>query len=118
MKLGLLALMLSFVFVSCGGSGGGGEEAPQVGLSEPNPDGTEPVVRFADVNNTVFKTSCAGCHQSRGLSLSFEDFAGTKPFSPKIFNRVFVQRDMPPNRPLTQLQQQVLRSWLEAGSPE
>lgn len=113
-----IVLVLAVFSFGCDPSAGNGPEAPQTGLSEPAPDGVEPVVRFNDVNNAVFKTSCAGCHTNRGLQLNFADFANTKSFAAEIFDRVFVSRDMPPNRKLTQVQEQVLRTWLEAGSPE
>lgn len=116
----ILLLLSVLALFSCGYShenGGKTEELPPGGLSEPKP-GEEPVVRFADVKKAVFDSSCTGCHQNRGLNLSFADYVNTKAFASKIFERVFVDRDMPPTKKLTALQEQVLRTWLENGSPE
>ena len=105
-------------------NGGLPVQAPQGGLSDPKPDngepggGTEPTVRFADVDATVFKTSCTGCHVKRGLDLNFADNANAKSFAAEIFVRVFEDRDMPPKKKLTALEEQVLKTWLDAGSPE
>ena len=97
---------------------------PNAGLSDPKPnegepvDGAEPTVRFADVDATVFKTSCAGCHQKKDLDLNFADYANSKSFASEIYVRVFEDRDMPPKKKLTALEEQVLKTWLDAGSPE
>lgn len=98
-------------------SGGIDGSLPQTGLTEPKP-GEEPVVRFADVQKTVLDSSCTGCHQNKGLDLSFADYANTKTFAAEILVRVFEDRDMPPKKKLTALQEQVLRTWLDRGSPE
>ncbi len=116
----ILLLVTVFTLFSCDysrTSGGIDEALPQTGLTDPKP-GEEPAVRFADVRTAVLESSCAGCHQNRGLDLSFADYANTKTFAAKIFVRVFEDRDMPPKKKLTALQEQVLRSWLDNGSPE
>lgn len=99
-------------------SGGNSSLGPQSGLTDPTKPGEEPAVRFADVKATVLDTSCTGCHQKKGLDLSFADHANTKSFAAEILVRVFEDRDMPPKKKLTVLEEQVLRSWLEAGAPE
>lgn len=119
----ILILVISFTLFSCSysrTSGGNEDSVPQTGLTDPKPGegGEEPTVRFADVDSAVFKSSCTGCHQNRGLELSFTDFANTKSFAAEILDRVFVVRDMPPKKKLTQLQEQVLQTWLDSGSPE
>ena len=115
-----LVLVVAVNLFSCDYSrtSGGLEDAlPQAGFDDPKP-GEEPAVRFADVRAAVLESSCAGCHQNRGLDLSFSDYANTKPFAAEIFVRVFEDRDMPPKKKLTALQEQVLRTWLDSGSPE
>lgn len=98
---------------------------PNAGLSDPKPNegepvggGSEPTVRFADVDATVFKTSCTGCHVKRGLDLNFADYANSKSFASEIYVRVFEDRDMPPKKKLTALEEQVLKTWLDNGAPE
>ncbi|WP_409479031.1 hypothetical protein [Pseudobdellovibrio sp. HCB154] len=117
------AVLLTLTFltlVSCSyshTSGGHDQASPQAGLSDPKP-GEEPAVRYADVNSAVFASSCSGCHQKKGLDLSFADYANSKSFANEIFVRVFEDQDMPPRGGLTELQLQVLRTWIENGSPE
>lgn len=118
----IVFLILAGALFSCSYShtnGGQGQETPQTGLTDPKPgEGEEPTVRFADVNKAVFSGSCAGCHQKKGLDLSFADYANSKSFANEIFVRVFEDQDMPPRGALTELQLQVLRTWIESGSPE
>ena len=99
-------------------SGGQPPTGPQSSLTDPGNPGEEPTVRFADVKSTVFDSSCMGCHQNKNLVLNFADYANTKSFAAEILVRVFEVRDMPPRNKLTALQEQVLRSWLDAGAPE
>lgn len=116
----ILLLVTTFALFSCDYSrtSGGLEEAlPQAGLNDPKP-GEEPAVRFADVQKAVLDSSCTTCHQNKGLDLSFADYTNTKTFAAEIFVRVFEDRDMPPKKKLTALQEQVLRTWLDNGSPE
>lgn len=116
---------LSFLF-SCSYShtSGGLPKGSNAGLSDPKPNegepvnGVEPTVRFADVDATVFQTSCTGCHQKKDLDLSFADYANTKSFASEIYVRVFEDRDMPPKNKLTAAEEQVLRTWLDGGAPE
>jgi len=120
MNFFLLALSLVALF-SCDYSrtnGGKPSGGPQTVLVDPANPGGEPTVRFADVKATILDTSCTGCHQNKNLDLSFADYANTKTFASEIFIRVFVDRDMPPKKKLTALEEQVLRTWLDAGAPE
>lgn len=116
----ILLLVTALTLFSCDysrTSGGLEETLPQTGLTEPKP-GEEPAVRFADVRTAVLDSSCTGCHQNKGLDLSFADYSNTKSFAAEILVRVFEDRDMPPKKKLTALQEQVLRTWLDSGSPE
>lgn len=118
----ILFLILAGALFSCSyssTSGGRNQGSPQTGLNDPKPgEGGEPTVRYADVEATVFATSCTGCHQKKGLDLSFADYVNSKSFAHEIFVRVFEDQDMPPRGHLTDLQLQVLRTWIENGSPE
>lgn len=117
----IIVLILFMTLSSCNysrTSGGTPSTDPQGGLSDPNRPGEELAVRFADVKANVLDKSCAGCHQAIGLDLSFADYTNTKSFAAQILNRVFVVRDMPRGNKLTVLQEQVLRTWLDAGAPE
>lgn len=119
----LIFLTFSFLtLVACSyshTSGGRVLGSPQTGLADPKPgDGEEPTVRFADVDRAVFAGSCTGCHQKKGLDLSFADYTNSKSFANEIYVRVFEDEDMPPRGGLTELQLQVLRTWIENGSPE
>lgn len=116
----ILFLILAFALFSCSyshTSGGKDLGGPQTGFTDPKP-GDEPSVRYADVDRAVFASSCAGCHQKKGLDLSFADYANSKSFVNEIAVRVFEDEDMPPRGGLTELQLQVLRTWIENGSPE
>ena len=119
----ILFLILAFALFSCSyshTSGGHNQGSPQTGLTDPKPGegGEEPTVRYADVNSAVFASSCTGCHQKKGLDLSFSDYTNSKSFANEIYVRVFEDQDMPPRGALTELQLQVLRTWIENGSPE
>lgn len=114
----ILLSILATTLLSCSYShttgGSDSTQVPQSGLN----DGTDPVVSYADVDKAVFTTSCAGCHQKKGLDLSFADYANSKSFADEIQTRVFEDQDMPPRGGLTDVQLQVLRTWLDTGAPQ
>lgn len=112
-----LFLTLAFALYSCSYShtSGGRNEAP-AGFSDGNGDNKN--IRYADVDAIVFMNSCTACHQKKGLDLSFADYANSKEFANEIAVRVFDDQDMPPRGGLTELQIQVLRTWIDSGSPE
>lgn len=116
----ILLVLTAITLFSCDysrTSGGVGEALPNEGFNNPKP-GEEPTVRFADVQAVVLESSCTECHQKKALDLSFSDYANTKSFASDILVRVFEDRDMPPKKKLTALQEQVLKTWLDNGSPE
>jgi hypothetical protein len=114
----ILILALTFFLFSCSYSHTSGGADPKAPISFV--DGQEPVVRFADVNAAVFVPKCAQCHQKRGLKLTFADYANTIEFGDDIEFRTFEDSvdPMPPKQDLTELQLQVLKTWLDSGSPE
>lgn len=77
-----------------------------------------PTFKFADVQAQVFSVSCKNCHIARGLDLTFEDYETTRNDADEILNRVIVAKNMPPGKPLTAIQEQVLRVWLDEGAPQ
>lgn len=117
-KIFLLITLAIISACSYSHTSGGDAAPPPSGFGNQNPEDGEPTVRFADVKTLVFDTSCTECHVRKGLDLSFIDYANSKQFTTEIFERVFVDGDMPPRNKLTTLQEQVLRAWLDAGSPE
>lgn len=121
-----LFLILAFALSSCSYShiSGGTPPSTPTGFTGGG-DGEEPVVRFADVNAVLFsapcdgcKKTCAECHQAKGEDLSFADYANTKQFISELQDRVFVEKDMPPRGTLSDVQLQVLRTWIDNGAPE
>jgi len=121
MKNILLLVVTALTLFSCDysrSSGGLENGLPPAGFNNDPKPGEEPAVRFADVQKAVLDSSCTACHQNKGLDLNFADYANTKTFAAEIFVRVFEDRDMPPKKKLTALQEQVLRTWLDNGSPE
>lgn len=76
----------------------------------------EKVSSFSQVQQSVFLVRCQNCHQASG-AFTFEDYKTVKSMLAKVENRVFSIADMPPGRPLSDEQKNLLLDWIEDGAP-
>lgn len=95
----------------------GHTETPPSGFQNPNGSGDQ-IITFADVKAVVFDQSCTECHARKSEYPDFTTYASVKEYAPEIVDRVFVEENMPPKTQLTDLQKQILKTWLDNGSPE
>lgn len=74
-------------------------------------------VGYALVRERVFAPSCIACHgQSGGLNL--ENYTNTAAALSRIEKVALISKVMPPNKPLSSGQSELLKMWIEAGAPE
>ena len=84
--------------------------------SNPNPNQSADAVTFAEVEKTVFATSCMSCHAQTFPHLA--DYADVKASVAAIDNAVFSKHSMPKNSSLSNEQLSLLRQWIDDGAPE
>jgi hypothetical protein len=81
-----------------------------------------PAVDDGTYKNTIaplFEANCTSCH-SAGSSLGdFTIYSGIKTDieNGKIENRALVLKDMPASKPLSDTDQEKIRTWIEKGAP-
>lgn len=64
----------------------------------------------------VIIPQCINCHGSSG-GVSLESYQDAQKWADAIESSVFVKKSMPPKRPLTESQKEILAAWLLAGQP-
>lgn len=75
---------------------------------------------YTSVQMSVLGPQCLNCHSSAGGNkggLSLETYQQVRASMSRIYFRSIEKKDMPPN-PMTADQYDLLKSWIEAGSPE
>lgn len=67
----------------------------------------------------ILTANCAisGCHQAGYAYGDFANYTGISAKVSKFEQRVLTEKNMPPSAPLTTLEQQKLKCWLDAGHP-
>jgi|GEM_PF-383565 len=64
----------------------------------------------------VLIPQCINCHGNKG-GVSLESYQDAQKWAEAIEATVFVKKSMPPKRPLTDSQKEILAAWLLAGQP-
>ncbi len=89
-------------------------------ITAPVPAPAEPVIDWANVNEKIFKTNCLPCHKAARAAggVVLDSYAASKLSLAKIRKAVLVTGTMPPNKPLTDTDKNLLKAWLDADAPE
>ncbi len=76
-----------------------------------------PTPSFAELNQSVFKTNCYGCHNSRHkpILISYSDYQQNLPV---VIEQVLNLKRMPKNHPLNEDELLKIKIWVDAGAPE
>jgi hypothetical protein len=78
---------------------------------------------FMDNVKPIIEGNCAtpGCHVAGGGAPGLmENYTQIKSFVDNglLEQRALINKDMPPSGPLTECQQQLLQTWIDAGAPD
>ena len=77
-------------------------------------------VDFKSVQS-VLRARCVSCHSNAGGNLggtNLETYASVRAKLNRVLYRSTEMKDMPPRRPLNDLEQALLKEWADAGAPE
>lgn len=71
--------------------------------------------------STVIDSKCTGCHSNRGGNaggVNLENYPAVRAKLNRVLYRSIETRDMPPRKPLTDTEMQLLQNWADSGAPE
>ncbi|UOF01302.1 hypothetical protein [Bdellovibrio reynosensis] len=120
-RLLLVVMVFLALLNGCGDSGGSSNpNNPPVNLPS-KPVGPEDL-HFTTVTNEVFTPKCYKCHnRANGVTnggIGLDTLIEVRANSAKIYQAAILEKRMPKNDTLTTRQYNLLKAWLEAGSPE
>jgi uncharacterized membrane protein len=113
LKTVFLFILISALFSSCY------YDKNEVLYGVNNVDCTTISAKYSTDISTIISTKCAtsGCHNSSAAGgLVLQNYTQVKNSVGKINTRVLVTKDMPPGSPLSSLEMDKLKCWIQSGA--
>ena len=75
-------------------------------------------VNWERVSAEVFNPRCSICHGQGGAGINTTDYQSVVQNIHRVQEAVFSRQSMPPDSPLTDYEQTLLRDWIQNGLPQ